>query len=286
VLFTVLAVGSGTLSYRWLHDGVPVPGAAAPSLLVSSVQGPDTGAYQVVVSNSFGAVTSAPAILSLLVEPLITQPPLSQVVPVGSTVTLSVSVTNTATLPVGFRWRRGTANVPGGIFLLNQHTSFLVLTNVQQPLTNYSVVVTNIARPNGIISPTAILTLQTDSDGDGMPDAWELAHSLDPGWAGDRDQDLDMDGVTNGQEFEAGTLPEDRNSFLRVNLALEPGGALLTFGTVSNHTYSIRFQDGLGTGAWQRLADFVARPTNRVERITDPAPVSGRFYQVVSPRMP
>ena len=46
-----------------------------------------------------------------------------------------------------------------------------------------------------------------DSDGDGIPDAWELAHNLDP-QVRDASQDPDRDGRTNLDEYNAGTDPQ------------------------------------------------------------------------------
>jgi hypothetical protein len=42
---------------------------------------------------------------------------------------------------------------------------------------------------------------QPDLDGDGMPDAWELEHRLNPNDAADRNDDRDEDGYTNLEEF-------------------------------------------------------------------------------------
>src|SRR5207249_8142664 len=44
-----------------------------------------------------------------------------------------------------------------------------------------------------------------DSDGDGIPDDWELAHSLNPYDANDASLDADGDGMTNWEEYMAGT---------------------------------------------------------------------------------
>ena len=49
-----------------------------------------------------------------------------------------------------------------------------------------------------------------DSDGDGLPDAWEEKYGLDPKTA-DADDDKDGDGFTNAEEFAAGTDPSDRS---------------------------------------------------------------------------
>jgi pectate lyase len=42
---------------------------------------------------------------------------------------------------------------------------------------------------------------QRDSDGDGMPDAWELKRQLDPNYGSDRNDDRDEDGYTNLEEY-------------------------------------------------------------------------------------
>ena len=50
-------------------------------------------------------------------------------------------------------------------------------------------------------------TTDADSDGDGLPDAWELAYGLDPYDPADAIQDSDEDGLSNLAEFRAGTNP-------------------------------------------------------------------------------
>lgn len=47
-----------------------------------------------------------------------------------------------------------------------------------------------------------------DSDGDGMPDEWEVANGLNPNDGTDANIDSDTDGLTNLEEFQYGTNPQ------------------------------------------------------------------------------
>ncbi|MDN3594830.1 DUF3826 domain-containing protein [Zunongwangia endophytica] len=51
--------------------------------------------------------------------------------------------------------------------------------------------------------------IPVDSDGDGMPDQWEIKYGLDPNNSGDASQDLDGDGYTNIEEYLNGTDPTE-----------------------------------------------------------------------------
>jgi hypothetical protein len=66
----------------------------------------------------------------------------------------------------------------------------------------------------GDLSAALPLTVASgaDTDGDGMLDAWEIDHGLNPNDAADAAQDLDGDGLTNRQEFFAGTDPRNPDS--------------------------------------------------------------------------
>ena len=47
-----------------------------------------------------------------------------------------------------------------------------------------------------------------DTDGDGLPDAWEKQHRLDPSHSSHSSQDTDGDGYTDIEEFLNGTDPQ------------------------------------------------------------------------------
>jgi hypothetical protein len=286
VTFSVSAVGTGPLRYRWRLNGAPLVDATNATLALTNVQLGQAGLYTVVITDDIGPMLSAPARLEVLVEPAIVQQPLSQPVVLGSTLTLSVAVTNTATLPIGYRWRRNGGTISNAVYVLYQRESYLTITNVQLPFTNYTVVITNAARPSGITSAQAILSVVTDTDGDGLPDAWETAYGFSTNSPTDRTLDADGDGMLNWEEYVAGTDPTNALSYLKIDSLTAGAGATLTFWAISNKTYSLEYTDALETGAWSKLADVLARPTDREETLADPDFRTHRCYRLVTPRHP
>src|SRR6476469_1550552 len=63
----------------------------------------------------------------------------------------------------------------------------------------------------------------SDSDGDGIPDAWEVAHGLNPN-LNDANSDPDGDGISNFKEFQKGTDPNDFYNGTPPLLAIYAGG--------------------------------------------------------------
>jgi len=77
VKFSVAAVGSGTLKFQWLHDGVACTnltgkfvGALQASFFVINVAASDAGNYSCVVSNTAGTITSLSALMTVNLDPI------------------------------------------------------------------------------------------------------------------------------------------------------------------------------------------------------------------------
>src|SRR5262249_54469624 len=89
------------------------------------------------------------------------------------------------------------------------------------------------------------ITAPADTDGDGIPDAWENAHSLNPDDSNDGQIDSDHDGATNFQEYVANTDPHETNSVFRITTALHDlnNRNLVTWTSTGGTRYRVQFVD-------------------------------------------
>jgi hypothetical protein len=138
----------------------------------------------------------------------------------------------------------------------------------------------------GRATPAALL----DSDGDGIPNGWEMSHGFDQNNPSDAAMDADNDGFSNLAEYLAGSDPHSGASFLRIKEIIPFSGtnvpAYVRFFAFSNTTYTVEYRNSLLPSAnWKKLGDvglgperFVNVPDAKAwEHPTD------RYYRVVAP---
>jgi alpha-D-xyloside xylohydrolase len=132
---------------------------------------------------------------------------------------------------------------------------------------------------------TSVIRFSPDSVGDGISDSWRETHFGDQTTTNSLSCatcDADGDGLTNEQEYHAGTGPQNSLNLLRVT-SVAPAGAdlMVTFDTVVGMKYRIEHRDDLVAGTWLTLTNGVAGTGGSVP-INDPgaAALPRRFYRV------
>jgi alpha-tubulin suppressor-like RCC1 family protein len=108
--FSVTASGPG-LTYQWRRNGTDLSKQNGPMLMVSNVQKSNEGVYDVLVKNSFGAVLSEPAWLTLPTPLSITEQPLDVTAALGDTASFSVTATGQGTL--SYQWLKDGKPIKG-----------------------------------------------------------------------------------------------------------------------------------------------------------------------------
>ena len=134
----------GRIQKVWLYAGYS-------TLTLGQVTAANAGDYSVVISNSYGSITSAVTTLTVLLPPAITTQPAGQFAAVGSSPAFSVAVTGVP--PFGYSWYfNGTNLVQSGT------NNTLTLSDIStNNAGNYTVVITNL---NGsVTSRAAALTV-------------------------------------------------------------------------------------------------------------------------------
>ena len=106
VVFSVTAVGYSPLSYQWFFSGTNVIAGTTNSVLqLTNVQFSQAGAYTVVITDAYGAVTSSPAMLDVFFRTVTscTETALRASLGLGGTVTFACdgTITLSSTIVIG-----------------------------------------------------------------------------------------------------------------------------------------------------------------------------------------
>ncbi len=133
--FSVTAAGS-PLNYFWKKNGIFITGQTNTSLNFASAVATNAATYTCQVSNFLGSVTSTGAVLAVAYPPIISTPPASQTIGIGSNFT--VSVTAAGNPAVAYQWRTNGLLIAGAI------ASSYTVTNAQtSDAADYDVIITN-----------------------------------------------------------------------------------------------------------------------------------------------
>jgi hypothetical protein len=110
--FSVVATGSGTLSYQWQKSSTNISGATQSTYTIPATTAADDGSqFAVTVSDSAGSVTSSSATLTVNSAPVITTQPSNQSATVGGTATFTVVAEGTS--PLSYQWQKAGNNISG-----------------------------------------------------------------------------------------------------------------------------------------------------------------------------
>lgn len=132
---SITANGSSPFSYQWYQNNNSLPGATNADLALVGLTPSDQGAYYVVITNSFGAITSQLAQITVFASPVVAQQtPAAARIFAGTSPTLRVSATGPG--PLSYQWTLNGNAIPGAM------SSDYTINNVQAAGT-YGCTVTN-----------------------------------------------------------------------------------------------------------------------------------------------
>lgn len=131
------------------------------------------------------------------------------------------------------------------------------------------------------LQPQTTFGLALDSDRDGMPDDWEIAHGLNPYDPADASLDSDGDGQSNLAEYYAETSPKDAADRFGIRAEVNCGQVMILTDGKAGRRYTLERATALNSGQWVpvQTADILA--TNAPLVLVDVIPSTGQaFYRV------
>jgi hypothetical protein len=238
--FSVIAGGTAPFVYEWRVGGVVIPASNTNLLSLTNVQPSAAGAYEVVVANCSGSITSTPVNLTVLTPPNITVQPVSLSRSYGESASFSVTAVGTA---ITYQWRFNGTNIASA----NQSgytIGFVTLANAG----NYAVVCSSTGGSS--TSQVAVLTVSSPPVVTTQPISQVITQGGSAIFAAVvlGSQPIDCQWFANGEE-----IPDATNlMFTLSNAQLNQAG-----------TYQARFSNSLGVTS-TLAAQLSVMPINQV----------------------
>ena len=162
VVLSVSSSGTAPLLFRWYKNGAPlndggnVSGTTSDILTLGSIQGPEVGSYSVVISNTFGVVTSSAATLTFSGPVVLIGQPVGQTNAYGVNTTFNVNAVGST--PITYRWTKNSSTLSNGGNISGATSSNLTMGTVHaSDVGTYQCVVTNAF--NSVTSSPALLVV-------------------------------------------------------------------------------------------------------------------------------
>ncbi len=262
--------------------------AVAISASISGLQPATTYHFRVTATNPEGSVNGSDMMFATAAgAPTVVTSAVSNGRSTSATLNGSVSPNGTATtyhFDFGTSTNYGFSSTEQSAGSGSSSQPVTLAVNALTPGTtyHYRVVITSsfgTVAGNDVAFMTAAFV---DSDGDLIPDDYEIDNSLNPADSGDGLLDSDGDGASNLAEYRAGTNPHDSSSVFRISsITLSGSDFSVLFPTIFGKKYQVERFNDLSAITWNPVGT-VLLANGMPASVTDPGATatSPVFYRV------
>ena len=122
-----------------------------------------------------------------------------------------------------------------------------------------------------------------DTDGDGLPDRWEVLYGLNPYDAADALLDFDGDGMSNRDEYRARTNPLDPSDVLRIEILRAGQSFSFQFTLPLGAKYAMQRRSDLSEGEWLTAQTWGPDQSGPITYVPPILSVDGTlFYRLIA----